>query len=160
MLNLLEVLFLLFFNKLKWFERWMKPVKLNLRLYPVMRQFHFRSASSLGLSISQLASFDWKNLSKRYVRCDTTSYSKKTYEKQTFLSSLWCIFAIRVSKSSKAHTRKRVKDLKLRISIMLKGQPFGLGLTSFTRDLIIICINFLFTWIVKIYFLSILNCID
>jgi hypothetical protein len=31
---------------------------------------------------------------------------------------------------------------------MLKGQPLGLGLASFTRDLIIICINFLFTLIV------------
>ncbi len=30
---------------------------------------------------------------------------------------------------------------------MLKG-PLGLGLASFTRDLIIICINFLFTLIV------------
>jgi hypothetical protein len=71
--------------------------------------------------------------------------TQKPYEKQHTSHLFHVIFAFRISKSSKAHTRKRVKDLKLRISIMLKGQPLGLGLTSFTREMIIICINFLFT---------------
>jgi hypothetical protein len=45
---------------------------------------------------------------------------------------------------------------------MLKGQPLGLALalTSFTREMIIICIILLFTSIVKIYFIIILNYID
>ncbi len=80
-----------------------------------------------------------------YKGCHTTSCTQKTYEKQHTSHLFHVIFAFRISKSSKVHTRKRVKDLKLRISIMLKGQPLGLGLTSFTREMIIICINFLFT---------------
>jgi hypothetical protein len=63
----------------------------------------------------------------------------------------------RLAKESKT---QRVKDWKLRISIMLKGQPLGLALTSFTREMIIICIILLFTSIVKIYFIIILNYID
>ncbi len=89
----------------------------------------------------------------RIVMSDVIQYrTQKTYEKQHTSHVFHVIFAFRISKSSKAHTRKRVQDLKLRISIMLKGQPLGLELTSFTRDLIIICINFLFTLIVKIYY--------